>query len=62
MASLAPCTCGIDVHAHVVPEHFPAYIGRTMPAEYTVNTTPPPPGPAPAAGAVSIAPPKQTLD
>lgn len=35
---------------------------RTMPAEYTVNTTPPPPGPAPAAGAVQIAPPKQTLD
>ena len=34
MASLAPCTCGIDVHAHVVPEHFPAYIGRTMPADW----------------------------
>ncbi len=39
----------------------PAF-SRTMPAEYTVNTTPLPPGPAPAAGAVSIAPPKQTLD
>lgn len=24
--------CGIDVHAHVVPEHFPAYMGRRMPA------------------------------
>ena len=32
MVSLAPCTCGIDVHAHVVPENFPAYIGRTLPA------------------------------
>ncbi|MDP3834537.1 MAG: amidohydrolase family protein [Hydrogenophaga sp.] len=34
MSSLAPCTCGIDVHAHVVPENFPAYIGRTMPADW----------------------------
>lgn len=39
-----------------------AAFNRTMPAEYTVNITPPPPGPAPAAGAVQIAPPKQTLD
>ncbi len=23
-----PCACGIDIHAHVVPEHFPAYLGR----------------------------------
>lgn len=34
---------------------------RTMPAEYTLNTTPPP-APPPAVGAVQIAPPKQTLD
>ncbi len=34
MVSLAPCTCGIDVHAHVVPENFPAYIGRTLPADW----------------------------
>ncbi|MGB8170504.1 MAG: hypothetical protein WCF18_23575 [Chthoniobacteraceae bacterium] len=34
---------------------------RTMPPEYTLNITPPPAAPAPA-GAVSIAPPKQTLD
>lgn len=34
---------------------------RTMSAEYTLNTTPPPPAPA-VPGAVSIAPPKTTLD
>ncbi|MDB5894105.1 MAG: aminocarboxymuconate-semialdehyde decarboxylase [Rhodoferax sp.] len=29
------CGCGVDVHAHVVPEHFPAYLGRgSMPAEW----------------------------
>ncbi len=27
----APCACGIDVHAHVVPEKFPAYFGGPMP-------------------------------
>ncbi|MDB5964228.1 MAG: aminocarboxymuconate-semialdehyde decarboxylase [Polaromonas sp.] len=26
------CRCGIDVHAHVVPESFPAYAGGAMPA------------------------------
>lgn len=31
MAALR-CACGIDVHAHVVPEHLPAYLGRQMPA------------------------------
>lgn len=31
MATLR-CACGIDVHAHVVPEHLPAYLGRQMPA------------------------------
>ena len=25
---------GIDVHAHVVPEHFPHYIGEKLPAEW----------------------------
>jgi aminocarboxymuconate-semialdehyde decarboxylase len=30
----ASCACGIDVHAHVVPEHFPAYIGSKMPADW----------------------------
>ena len=28
------CACGIDVHAHVVPERFPAYLGRTRPAPW----------------------------
>ena len=28
------CQCGIDVHAHVVPENFPAYIGSSMPADW----------------------------
>jgi aminocarboxymuconate-semialdehyde decarboxylase len=27
---LLSCACGIDIHAHVVPERFPAYLGRTM--------------------------------
>lgn len=26
------CNCGIDVHAHVVPENFPAYLGSNAPA------------------------------
>ncbi|MBL0421003.1 amidohydrolase [Ramlibacter sp. AW1] len=30
----AACGCGIDAHAHVVPEHFPAYIGSAMPADW----------------------------
>jgi aminocarboxymuconate-semialdehyde decarboxylase len=28
------CGCGIDVHAHVVPEHFPHYIGARLPADW----------------------------
>jgi aminocarboxymuconate-semialdehyde decarboxylase len=28
------CACGVDVHSHVVPENFPAYIGRSMPADW----------------------------
>lgn len=30
----AACPCGIDVHAHVVPENFPSYIGDRLPAEW----------------------------
>lgn len=26
------CACGIDVHAHVVPENFPSYLGGPAPA------------------------------
>jgi aminocarboxymuconate-semialdehyde decarboxylase len=28
------CSCGIDVHAHVVPEHFPRYLGSHVPADW----------------------------
>jgi aminocarboxymuconate-semialdehyde decarboxylase len=31
---MSRCACGIDVHAHVVPEHFPAYLGRDLPADW----------------------------
>lgn len=34
MASLAACSCGIDVHAHVIPENFPACIGAKAPADW----------------------------
>jgi len=33
MAATLRCACGgIDMHAHVVPERFPAYLGSKMPA------------------------------
>jgi aminocarboxymuconate-semialdehyde decarboxylase len=28
------CACGIDIHAHVVPERFPAYLGSTVPSPW----------------------------
>jgi aminocarboxymuconate-semialdehyde decarboxylase len=28
------CACGIDTHAHVVPENFPAYVGSKLPADW----------------------------
>lgn len=31
---MAACACGIDAHAHVVPENFPAYIGARAPADW----------------------------
>ncbi len=34
MASLTRCACGIDTHAHVVPENFPAYIGNKVPTDW----------------------------
>ena len=34
MASLTGCACGIDTHAHVVPENFPAYIGNKVPTDW----------------------------
>jgi aminocarboxymuconate-semialdehyde decarboxylase len=34
-AVLAPgCACGIDIHAHVVPGHFPNYLGHTVPSPW----------------------------
>jgi aminocarboxymuconate-semialdehyde decarboxylase len=30
----ASCSCGIDIHSHVVPEHFPAYLGSAAPADW----------------------------
>jgi len=41
MARALPCVCGIDLHAHVVPEHFPAYLGRTQPAPWPATTDAP---------------------
>lgn len=31
---MAACPCGIDAHAHVVPEHFPRYLGSSVPADW----------------------------
>ena len=28
------CTCGVDVHAHVVPDAFPAYLGHKVPSPW----------------------------
>jgi aminocarboxymuconate-semialdehyde decarboxylase len=28
------CRCGIDAHAHVVPENFPSYLGSTIPSDW----------------------------
>lgn len=28
------CRCGIDTHAHVVPENFPRYLGASTPADW----------------------------
>jgi len=32
--SFTPCRCGVDIHAHVVPQAFPAYLGRTAPSPW----------------------------
>jgi aminocarboxymuconate-semialdehyde decarboxylase len=32
------CPCGVDTHAHVVPEHFPHYMGSAVPAEWPSMT------------------------
>ena len=28
------CACGIDTHAHIVPENFPSYLGSVIPADW----------------------------
>jgi aminocarboxymuconate-semialdehyde decarboxylase len=28
------CLCGIDTHAHVIPENFPKYLGSSIPADW----------------------------
>lgn len=38
----AGCACGIDLHAHVVPAHFPAYLGRTVPSPWPSTADAPP--------------------
>jgi aminocarboxymuconate-semialdehyde decarboxylase len=38
---LLTCACGIDIHAHVVPEKFPAYLGSKAPSPWP-STTPAP--------------------
>ena len=43
MAALR-CACGIDIHAHVVPEHLPACLGRKMPALWPAMAAAPPAG------------------
>ncbi|CAN5216505.1 amidohydrolase family protein [soil metagenome] len=34
MTRLTTCSCGIDVHAHVVPASFPQYMGLAVPADW----------------------------
>lgn len=41
MAWLNNCSCGVDVHAHVVPERFPAYLGKTLPAPWPTTAPAP---------------------
>lgn len=42
---LLRCPCGIDVHAHIVPEAFPAYLGRMAPASWPSTAAAPDAGP-----------------
>ena len=34
MPAFLKCRCGIDIHAHVIPENFPSYLGSHMPADW----------------------------
>ena len=42
MRPVGCAACGIDIHAHVVPAHFPAYFGKTVPAPWPVTADAPP--------------------
>jgi aminocarboxymuconate-semialdehyde decarboxylase len=33
-AASMTCACGIDTHAHVIPENFPRYLGALVPADW----------------------------
>ncbi len=34
MSAIARCSCGIDMHAHVVPSSFPSYMGTAVPTDW----------------------------
>ena len=34
MPKTLKCACGMDVHAHVIPENFPRYLGSVIPADW----------------------------
>jgi aminocarboxymuconate-semialdehyde decarboxylase len=34
MAATLKCYCGVDAHAHVIPEKFPRYLGSVIPADW----------------------------
>ena len=34
MTAMPQCSCGVDVHAHVVPENFPRYLGTNAPSDW----------------------------
>ncbi len=41
MLHTTACACGIDIHAHVVPERFPAYLGRAVPSPWPTTAQAP---------------------
>lgn len=41
MTALQTCGCGIDIHAHIVPAAFPAYLGRTRPVPWPSTSVAP---------------------
>ena len=41
MSAPLRCACGIDIHSHFVPRHFPAYLGRNLPSGWPTSTEAP---------------------